>query len=424
MFNRNLAVFITLAALALASPARAESGVCRDPWVTQAIQQVTGRSPDGSADLGECNYRLYGGGQWNSYPDLLNKVRVAFAARQQQSPAAAYKGVCRDAWVTQAIREVAGRNPNGTADLGECNYKLYGGGQWNSYPDLVNKVRVAFGVQVPQPSPPAPRQPTPQELAAGNFVDAAYTRLLQRAADPGGRNDFINRMLNKGWSPEDVWTAIAQSQERLQRFGFWAPAKAAYSGHRELCFGAIGPKCDGAPKSNPVWVDKFIRPDGVEMGYIQIQVSVGSILHDNSCLRVGGQYCDGLPAGIAADAYPLFKYMQPSALEWNKAVYNTIDNRFWTATFGPYPTNKGLMNQFSDDLTPASNRTALMAPIMGYVASPYPAIPYTLGETRQTLALKARAGTAVDRGDAAYCASGSYREDGNALVQKFWGVCN
>lgn len=117
------------------------AGQCRDPWVTKAVQQVTGHQPNGSGDNGECDYRRYGGGQWTTYDDLLTKVRTAFGA----SAPASIPGVCRDPWVTQAVRQVTGRAPNGSGDNGECDYRRYGGGHWTTLDDLVGKVRVAFG---------------------------------------------------------------------------------------------------------------------------------------------------------------------------------------------------------------------------------------------------------------------------------------
>lgn len=55
-------------------------GKCRDPWVTQAIGEVTGRTPFGDGEEGECRYTLYGGGHWSDYPDLLRKVKQAFGS--------------------------------------------------------------------------------------------------------------------------------------------------------------------------------------------------------------------------------------------------------------------------------------------------------------------------------------------------------
>ncbi|MEO8114427.1 MAG: hypothetical protein ABI655_08605 [Phenylobacterium sp.] len=65
--------------LFIAGPAAA--GQCRDPWVTQAIQEVTGRPPNGDHDNGECAYTLYNGGHWNSYAELKNAVNGRLGTR-------------------------------------------------------------------------------------------------------------------------------------------------------------------------------------------------------------------------------------------------------------------------------------------------------------------------------------------------------
>lgn len=129
----------------LAGDNQAMAGECRDPWVTQAVQEVMGRPPNGEYESGECQYTLYGGGSWSDYGDLVNKVRAALGG-------SAVTGQCRDPWVTQAIQEVTGRPPNGSYESGECQYTLYGGGSWSDYGDLVNKVRAAFGGYSVQPS--------------------------------------------------------------------------------------------------------------------------------------------------------------------------------------------------------------------------------------------------------------------------------
>lgn len=61
---------------------------------------------------------------------------------------AASAGTCKDPWVTQAVTEVMHRAPNGSGGSGECDIHRYGGGRWSSYPDLVGKVKVAFGMTI------------------------------------------------------------------------------------------------------------------------------------------------------------------------------------------------------------------------------------------------------------------------------------
>lgn len=109
------------------------SGVCRDPWVTKAVSQVTGKPPKGQDDRGECNIRLYGNGRWSSYEDLVKKVKEAFASFTPE--------VCRDPWVTKAVSQVTGRPPKGYGEVGECDMYLYSNGSWSDYSILLSKVR-------------------------------------------------------------------------------------------------------------------------------------------------------------------------------------------------------------------------------------------------------------------------------------------
>lgn len=69
---------MTLAVLAFAQIAQA--GSCRDPWVTQAITEVSGRAPNASGESGECNIYNFNGGQWSDYTQLKRAVRGYFAS--------------------------------------------------------------------------------------------------------------------------------------------------------------------------------------------------------------------------------------------------------------------------------------------------------------------------------------------------------
>ena len=59
-----------------------DCGKCNDAWVTQAYYQTWGSCP-GTGENDACNIRLYGGGVWSTYGDLLNKVRAAFTGSRQ-----------------------------------------------------------------------------------------------------------------------------------------------------------------------------------------------------------------------------------------------------------------------------------------------------------------------------------------------------
>lgn len=61
-------------------------GSCNDPWVSKAVQEVTGSPAKGSGNNDQCNIMLYGNGHWSSYPDLLEKVKRALKPQHMQSP--------------------------------------------------------------------------------------------------------------------------------------------------------------------------------------------------------------------------------------------------------------------------------------------------------------------------------------------------
>ena len=91
------------------------------------------------------------------------------------SPSAS--AACTDPWVTNAVRQVTGRDARGAGNAGECNIQLYGNGHWSNYNDLVGKVKLAL-----QPAPVAP--PMAARLPAANLLvqrrsDQEFTRLPQ-----------------------------------------------------------------------------------------------------------------------------------------------------------------------------------------------------------------------------------------------------
>lgn len=429
-------------------------GVCKELAISNAYHEVFGRRPEGFGQKLECDPARYSPGPWRDYEHLKARTliklgknpltaaqvtatyRTAYgrepgAAELQfwLRPASAFStpGDIEDAGTLQAaLKRGLAQNPGERQAVVErALASLF---KWDSAPaSVVQKWRTAQ-----LNGGPVLYEELRRHLAA-EMVDIAYRQLLKREPDPQGRQHYIDLLLGPNYTGELVWKELARSQERLDRFGYWAPHVTGFDGKRELCFGAVGPGCQGVPWLNePRWVDKFTRPDGVEMGYIEIYVAVGSILHDNSCLRYGGHYCSGIPAGVTGDLIPLAQYAQGSSLEWNKAVYNMKDGRVWRHKFGPYPLDDRLRGLYSDDLTKVANRSSKMAPVIhigvlgifiGRVsfATPYPSVPYVHGETRQTRALVAPAGVPVDRGDQEFCASGRYTEGVDGLQE--WGSC-
>jgi len=162
------------------------------------------------------------------------------------------------------------------------------------------------------------------------------------------------------------------------------------------------------------------------MGYIKMATAVGSILHGNTCLRhPDGSWCAEWPTMVTGEI-PIVKIFRPAAMQWNKAVWNVHDHRFWMDTYGPYPTDADAMRQFSDDLRQVPNRPSKMAKVgvwFGEFAAPDLTEPYQDGETKQSAHLFAPKGAFVDPYDDAYCSSKTLHEDHNLTGQR-WGICN
>lgn len=270
-------------------------------------------------------------------------------------------------------------------------------------------------------------------------VTFAYKYLLHHSAAPVDSSavaDLVKRQLNgEPWT--HIWRDVAQSPERERIAGTWAPAPLEPSEVRdrfalgmtpgaEQCFGGLGDKCEGGipgvyPSVQPRWHDWFTMPDGTEMGMVDIGVAVGSILHDNVCLRhhEDGLNCNGIGAGDLTK-HPGW----PAAMEWNKASWNVIDNRKWRETFGPYPTDKETRRSgWYDDLRYAKAREAWMAPVAGMLTTPAQTVRYDGAETRESARLKAPRGTVLDGKDAAFCRSQTFSSTQSPPLKAPLGIC-
>jgi hypothetical protein len=252
-----------------------------------------------------------------------------------------------------------------------------------------------------------------------NIVALLYRHLLHREPSRDEVRREVPRLKRSATEWKRLWRDLAQSEERDQRFGYWAPAPVASGiaakqkfelsvtpSMPQICFGAMGPNCGGAPTPNvsPKWFGHFRFPDGTEFAYVNIGVGVGSVGHDYMCLmHREGLNCDGLGAG------DLVKHADwKAALEWNKATWNVLENRVWRDNFGPYPTSPLHQREFFDDLRVVEARAMKMAPILSQLSGVEKTIPYSGYETRRTRALKAPPGTLLDDTDAAYCATGQF----------------
>lgn len=314
------------------------------------------------------------------------------------------------------------------------------------------------------------------ETLARDLIRFTYNELVQSTPAPQTEQQYVELMLYGGLSPADLWDQVATSQERLDKFGYYAPSRKSYRVYpdspgnprrdkKEQCFGDIGPgECKGVA-DKAFWMPaprrtEFQTPDGRKMFYIESPTAVGSILHDVACsqaLERGqvGAWCNGLEQGafwelraladlagaaggaIAATSLggpwgllalvPLGKVWSelvgkasfPASLEWNKAVWNTVQGRWWWARYGPYSDP---LTEWSDDLTPANPRPALMAPLVFGFGWFDQTMPYGGIESRSTRALKAPPRTYMDVTDAAFCESGSFSRVDNWVIGK-WGHC-
>jgi hypothetical protein len=173
----------------------------------------------------------------------------------------------------------------------------------------------------------------------------------------------------------------------------------------ERCFGAIGQAC----KSQAEWGIFNVPPINFPVAEvasdcrIQERVSVGSIAHDTCCERnPDGLYCKNDPGDRLQDEISDL----PCHREWRKAVYDSIEGRNWTVTFGPYYQGGN-----GDDLSPASDPIRSLSTLgpLGVQDAP---VRYGLEEVRATRALAAPSGKKLEYSDVEFCKSGRFREEG------------
>ena len=63
------------------------------------------------------------------------------------------------------------------------------------------------------------RYANPQRQAR-QIVRQAYRDVLRREPDQSGLRQYMDAMLNRGWSEQDVRRSLQQSDEYAQRFGY------------------------------------------------------------------------------------------------------------------------------------------------------------------------------------------------------------
>lgn len=174
------------------------------------------------------------------------------------------------------------------------------------------------------------------------------------------------------------------------------PTTGPFAGRYEYCFGGVGPQCAGVPVLAP----NILNASGT--GYT-MKVSVGSILHDNCCLRnPQGKWCGG-PGVNGSGKAEENNHNGQCVKEWDKAWWNAIDGRQWTVAVNP-------------------TQPANLTPTGGRLASLKDGSTITWEEVVQSRNFSAPAGTSLDRGDEAFCASGRASAP-KKLGMSIWITC-
>jgi hypothetical protein len=275
-------------------------------------------------------------------------------------------------------------------------------------------------------------------IYAVRFDETVFQRLLAVVRGTGTRGSLaLPDTRTVPADAEGIWTYVAES----------APVWGAHHNGRpdsENCVGGAGPRCKGVSPlaEKPVNVDGFTRMDGIPMGYIEMAVAVGSIIHDRSCADKRPDYlvvyCNGEtpPHGPSEDLIAKAG-LTAGELEWRKAAYNLRDGRRWNFRFGPYPidgstdpgsnpsTTSGMRagspaDHFADDIRLRPGR-----PTSG--SSTQTATwdtPYNREEFAATTVLFATPGKSLDPMDGRFCnnAKGGFASTGNNGLTS-WGVC-
>ncbi|WP_155913877.1 hypothetical protein [Asticcacaulis sp. AC466] len=194
-----------------------------------------------------------------------------------------------------------------------------------------------------------------------------------------------------------TWPNIATLKQNI-RSNFFTGRHASEILARERCFGAQGQMCSALAVglSEGVKAGRTVNSDGT----FNIYTSVGSINHDNCCLaNPNGKMC----GGNAAANDPFGNGNGKCVAEWDKAWWNALDGRAWSARFDPRAVpNLAIVSN------PRQARSRTGQELVRF-------------ETVATRNLKAPRGQALDVGDDEFCASG--QADRKSAFGKSWIEC-
>ena len=243
---------------------------------------------------------------------------------------------------------------------------------------------------------------SPTDKTAVPFNEEVYNTILRWVKAPGTL--YIDGSHHQHGA-EPIWTYVAKSAS------VWGAHRGS-STPVDRCFGAVGSGCKGTGveffgTGTPYNIGEFRRLDGVKMHYRDMDVAVGSILHDRSCLDGGYiAYCTGWPderSGQMEKDCDERNVFCAGVREWWKAWDNAANGRTWRYRFGPYPVDDGLAGLFTDDLRVVATRRTFLPLTNGDKELGH---EYTNGEARATTVLIARGASSLDYTDAAFCYRG------------------
>jgi hypothetical protein len=161
-----------------------------------------------------------------------------------------------------------------------------------------------------------------------------------------------------------------------------------------------------------------------QCGWGQQAVSVGSLSHD-ACCRACAQGVACSDEGISAVSLETIDDSKPCALEWRKATWNFIDDRYWCTQKTAAVSD---LSSFRTDAPRSYGVSNYWGSLIGVRSVP------TL---RATVKLCAPAGTKLDclgcrgttsrnrQGDAQFCCTGYFSKVESPwwAPGKVWGVC-
>lgn len=239
---------------------------------------------------------------------------------------------------------------------------------------------------------PASLADGPRGVCDNRDISTAIQSLLGRPTNSSGDSGECNpQRYGTTWS-----NTAALRQKIREEFFTGRHAQAVLD--RERCFGAQGSMCGGmiVGLGEDARVGRRTNPDGT----YRIWVSVGSINHDNCCLaNPNGKMCGGNPDASNINSNGNGKCVA----EWDKAWWNAMDGRSWSATFDPRQV---------------PNLELVTNPRRAYAQDGTALVPF---ETVATRNLKAPAGQALDVGDEEFCTSG--RAEQKSFGPKRWIEC-